>query len=102
MSTFIRFLVFLILIAIVLFGFVFSNYNTIEVPLWLGVDFSPQRLGVWIIMAFSLGGGLGLILGFGLFKRIKYRVQLSQLKTKLKETKQELSRFKPDLLKGSK
>lgn len=90
MDRFIRFIVSIILIAIILAGFVFSSFNTAEVPLWLGVEFSPQPVGLWLIIAFVLGGVIGLVLGFGLFNRIKNQVQIRQLKTRLRKAEKEL------------
>ena len=74
----------------VLAGVVFSGYNSTEVPLWLGVELPAQRLGVWVSLAFAIGGFSGLILGFGLFKRIKYKVKISQLETRLKQSEKML------------
>lgn len=102
MSAFIRFIIFLFFIAIILLAFYFSNANTTVVPLWLGIDLAPQRIGVWVVIAFSLGGLMGLLLGFGLFKRIKYRVQLKQLKSKLKKAEEQLSDLKTGTIKDLK
>ena len=91
MSAFIRFVIVIIFIAIVLVGFVFSVNNTMEVPLWVGVDLAPQRIGIWVMMAFIVGAMSGLLLGFGLFKRIKYKVQLIQLRSRLKSAEKKLA-----------
>lgn len=102
MSSLIRFVFCLILLAIVLLGFVFSNYNPTEVPLWIGFELSPQRVGVWLILAFALGGIIGLLLGFGFFRRIKYRVELYQLRAQLKKVEKLMDESRTGKSKGLK
>lgn len=58
-----RFLLFLLLLAALLAGFVFTLNNTLAVPLWLGIDLDPQPLSVWMLLAFASGGLLGVVLG---------------------------------------
>ncbi|MDT8397665.1 MAG: lipopolysaccharide assembly protein LapA domain-containing protein [Pseudomonadales bacterium] len=91
MSRFIRFVAVLLLVLIVLGSFLFASFNTTEAPLWLVVELSPRPVGQWVVAAFATGGLLGLILGFGVFNRIKTRIQMRQLKSRLHDVEQELA-----------
>lgn len=94
MSSLIKFVAAVLLVLIILAGFVFASFNTAEVPLWLGREFSPRPVGHWVIVAFTLGGLIGLMLGFGLFSRIKSRMQIRRLNARLKAAEKELETLK--------
>ena len=85
MSTLIRFIVGLLFLLVVLAGFIFASNNSIVVPLWIGIDLAPQSLAVWILLAFAWGGVLGLLLGYGLFRRIKAHLKINKLEAQLKK-----------------
>ena len=83
----IRFIAGLFFLLIVLAGFVFTSNNSMVVPLWIGIDLAPQSLAVWIILAITVGGIIGLLLGYGLFRRIKMQLKLNKLEAFIKENK---------------
>lgn len=89
-----RFLLLMLLLAVLLAGFVFTLNNTTAVPLWLGADLSPQPLGLWMLLAFATGGLLGLLLGLGLWRRFRQNVELRQVRTKVRQLESELGALK--------
>jgi uncharacterized integral membrane protein len=89
-----RFLLFLLLILVLLAGFVFTLNNTAPVPLWLGADLDPKPLSVWMLLAFAAGGLLGLLLGLGLWQRFLKRLELRQLRARVRQLEQELMQTK--------
>lgn len=89
-----RFLLLMLLLAVLLAGFVFTLNNTTAVPLWLGTDLNPQPLGLWMLLAFATGGLLGLLLGLGLWRRFRQNVELRQLRTKVRQLESELGALK--------
>lgn len=88
MSKLTRFIAGLFFLLIVLAGFIFASNNSVEVPLWIGIDLAPQSLAVWVILAFAWGGVLGLLLGYGLFRRIKAQLKINKLEALLKKTQE--------------
>ncbi|MAM70721.1 MAG: hypothetical protein CMP91_06215 [Gammaproteobacteria bacterium] len=89
MRKIIRFLAWLLFLLVVLAGFLFASNNTIEVPLWIGVELAPQSLAVWIILAFAWGGVLGLLLGFGLFRRIRAQHKINKLEARINKLEKQ-------------
>lgn len=89
-----RFLLLMLLLAVLLAGFVFTLNNTTAVPLWLGTDLNPQPLGLWMLLAFATGGLLGLLLGLGLWRRFRQNIELRQLRTKVRQLESELIALK--------
>ena len=89
-----RFLLFLLLVVVLLAGFVFTLNNTTAVPLWLGTELAPQPLSIWMLLAFSSGGLLGLLLGFSLWQRFLHAREARQLRTRVKQLEQELEALK--------
>ena len=85
MSKITRFITGLFFLLVVLAGFIFTSNNSVMVPLWIGIDLSPQSLAVWVLLAFAWGGVLGLLLGYGLFRRIKSQLRINQLEAQLKK-----------------
>lgn len=69
---------------------VFSFSNTQPIALSFGiVTLAPQALAVWVIGAFALGGILGLLLGVGLMRNLRTKLEIKRLHgqvSKLKET----------------
>ncbi len=94
MKRLVRFLLFLLLVVVLLAGFVFTLNNTAAVPLWLGVDLAPKPLSIWMLLAFSSGGLLGLLLGFSLWQRFLHAREARQLRTRVKQLEQELDTLK--------
>jgi hypothetical protein len=99
MKRLVRFLLFLLLILVLFAGFVFTLNNTVAVPLWLGASLAPKPLSIWMLLAFSAGGLLGLmldsLLGFGgLRQRFVHAREARQLRMKVKQLEQELDALK--------
>jgi uncharacterized integral membrane protein len=94
MKSLVRFLLFLLLILVLFAGFIFTLNNTVTVPLWLGADLNPRPLGVWVLLAFVVGGLAGLLLGLGLWQRFRSRMEVRQLKSRLQQAEMELAILK--------
>lgn len=73
----------------------FSYYNATPVSIGMG-SWQSQALpvSVWIIGAFVSGGLLGLLLGLGLFRKLKSRVEIRRLSKALDEAREEVSRLR--------
>ena len=70
----------------------FTFYNSVPVTIGIGSwQFQPQPVSVWIIGAFVSGGLLGLLLGLGLFRNVKSRVEIRRLTKALIEAEQKVS-----------
>lgn len=94
MKRLVRFLLFLSLILVLLAGFVFTLNNTSAVPLWFGTALSPKPLGLWMLLAFSAGGLIGLLLGFSLWQRFLHAREARQLRTRVRQLERELDTLK--------
>lgn len=94
MKSLARFLLFLLLILVLFAGFIFTLNNSAAVPLWLGIDLNPRPLGVWVLLAFIVGGLAGLLLGLGLWQRFRGRIAAHQLKRRLQQAEMELAILK--------
>ena len=89
---FLRFVTFLVFVGIVLLAFLFAVNNTTEVSLWIGIELPAFSVGVLIIAAFILGGLLGLVLGLGIFRQLKYVVQIRKLRSQLQKAEEDPAR----------
>lgn len=70
----------------------FTYYNSIPVAIGIGSWQLPaQPVSVWIIGAFVSGGLLGLVLGLGLFRNLKSRVEIRRLMKALNDAEEEIS-----------
>lgn len=87
MKGFVRFITFLVFVGIILLAVLFAYNNTTEVGLWIGIDLPQQSVGVWVICAFILGGLLGLLTGIGIFRQLKYIIQIKSLRSQLEKAK---------------
>jgi uncharacterized integral membrane protein len=83
MKSVLRFLWFLLFLLVVLAGFIFTVHNADAVPLWLGLQFDPKPLSVWLLTAFIGGGLIGLSLGLGIWRGLKTRLTLRQQRQRL-------------------
>lgn len=73
----------------------FSYYNSTEVVIGIGSwQLRPLPVSVWIIGAFVTGGFLGLLLGLGLFRNLRSRVEIRRLNKALRETEEEVSNLR--------
>jgi hypothetical protein len=84
---------------VLLAGFVFTLNNTLAVPLWLGANFAPKPLSIWMLLAFSAGGLLGLVLdsllGFGgVRQRFVHVRETRLLRARVQQLEQELATLK--------
>lgn len=74
----------ILLLLIVLISAGFSLWNTTPVPLSLGFHtFAERPLAVWLIVAFCLGGLVGLLAGSGLISQFRLRRRIRQLEREL-------------------
>lgn len=81
MRFFKRLVVFLVLVLVLIFGMLFAVQNTATVPLdLLLVQFSEQRISVWLLLAFTLGGVLGVLVSSMAIIRLKSQLLLLQRK----------------------
>ncbi len=71
---------------------VFSFSNTQPIALSFGiVTLAPQALAVWVIAAFVLGGLLGLLLGLGLMKNLRTKLEIKRLQGQIKSLEKHLA-----------
>lgn len=92
MNRFVRFFVWLFLLLVFLASVMFSFFNTSPVPLSLGyTTLSPQPLSVWVVGAFVLGGLCGLLLGAGLFRHLRSRLEVRRLNKRVATLEKQLS-----------
>ena len=91
MKGFFRFITFFVFVGTVLLAFLFAVNNTTEISLWVGTELPALSIGVIIIAVFILGGLTGLVLGVGIFRQLKYKVQIRQLKSQLEKLRLESS-----------
>jgi uncharacterized integral membrane protein len=81
----------------------FTYYNSIPVTIGIGSwQLQPQPVSVWIIGAFVSGGLLGLLLGLGLFRNLKSRVEIRRLSKALIEAEEEVSNLRSLSLRDTK
>ncbi len=85
MKGILRFITFLVFVGMVLLAFLFAVNNPVEVSLWLGFELPAMSVGKLIIYVFILGGVLGLVIGLGIFRQLKYIVQIRQLRSQLEK-----------------
>lgn len=92
MNRFVRFLIWLLLLLVFLASVIFSFFNTDPVPLSLGyTTLAPQPLSVWVIGAFVLGGLLGVLLGAGLFRHLRSKLEIRRLHKRVAELEKQLN-----------
>lgn len=84
-----HFIKFLLFAGMVLLAFLFAVNNTTEVSLWIGRELQPVSIGVLLIVVFILGGFLGLVLGLGIFRQLKYVLEIRQLRSQVKKLQEK-------------
>ena len=88
-----RLIVFLILAAVLAFGVLFSIQNTAEVPLDILILRLPeQSLALWVLLAFALGGIIGMLISGWAILRLKSETML--VRRKLARREQELKKLR--------
>ncbi|MEP5765236.1 MAG: LapA family protein [Halieaceae bacterium] len=97
MTNFLKNLVyFLILVAVLVIGVLFAVQNTATVPLdLLVISLSEQSIALWVLLAFAVGGVLGMLTSIGLVLRL--RAQLLGAKRKLSKLGVALAPEQPDM-----
>lgn len=79
MRFFKRLLAFLLLVLVLAFGVLFTVQNTDKTPLdLLLVQLPEQRVSLWVLLAFALGGLAGLLISSAALIRLKSRNLLLQ------------------------
>lgn len=95
-----RLLILAFLTAVMLFGLLFSFQNTTEVALDLLVlQLAPQRVALWLLLAFALGGLLGMAVTLLAVFRLKSEQLL--LKRKLERCHKSLRQLQGEDAKTS-
>ncbi len=95
-----RFLAWTLFIAVIVSSCIFSALNTVQVPLSLFfIELPEQAISRWIVTAFVLGGMIGLLLGVGMFNRLKTKAEISRLNKKLGAYELELNKLRSSALK---
>jgi putative membrane protein len=89
------FLVWLFLFLVFLASVGFAVINTEEVYLSVGFAvFGPHPFSVWVIIAFVLGGLTGLVLGAGIFRVLRLRIEIRRLRARAMALDKELAVLK--------
>jgi|SRR5690554_2606104 len=92
MNRFVRFLIWLLLLLVFLASVIFSFFHTDPVPLSLGyTTLAPQPLSVWVIGGFVLGGLIGVLLGAGLFRHLRSKLEIKRLQKRVAELEKQLN-----------
>lgn len=90
MRTFKRILLGLLLLLVMLFGILFSIQNSDRASLDLLVLQLPeQRVSLWVLAAFALGGMIGMLLSMSAILRLKSRLLIAE--NRLQRREKELS-----------
>lgn len=85
----------LIVLATLGVGVLFALQNTLPVPLDLLVyTFEPQSLAVWVLVAFALGGMLGMIMSS--FILVHTRASRASCKRQLDKAREEVSKLRSE------
>ena len=81
----------------------FTYYNSTPVVIGIGSwQLQPLPVSIWIIGAFVSGGLLGLLLGLGLFRNLKSRLEIRRLTKALMEAEEEVSNLRSLSLRDTK
>ena len=84
-------LVIILLLIVVAFGVLFSIQNNATAPLdLLLIQLPEQRVSLWVLLAFIVGGSVGVLMSGAAIVRLKSRVLL--LQRKLDKYTKELSK----------
>ena len=85
----------LVSIATLVLGILFALQNKMPVPLDLLVyTFEPQSLALWILIAFALGGLMGMLISS--FILVRTRAALGSSKRQLDRARDEVSKLRDD------
>lgn len=96
-----RVIALLLFAAVLLLGILFSIQNTATAPLdLLVIQFSEQRVALWVLAAFALGGFIGMAISLLSILRLKSDILL--LSRKVKKREAELGKLRNSDLFASK
>ncbi|MFM1895694.1 MAG: hypothetical protein RLZZ385_768 [Pseudomonadota bacterium] len=85
----------LFLLLVFLAGISFSFLNDTPVPLSLGLwSFAPRPVALWIIMAFAIGGLLGLLFGTGISHYFRSQREIRELRKRLRAAETEAGKLR--------
>ncbi|PID55111.1 MAG: hypothetical protein CR978_00480 [Gammaproteobacteria bacterium] len=88
-----KIIVFLLVLAMVVVGVLFSLQNETLVPLDALVYTFPERsLSLWVLCAFGIGGLFGMFASMGVMWRLRRQVRNNQ--REIKRNRQELSQLR--------
>ena len=88
-----KILLVLALLAVVFVGVLFALQNKEAVPLDLLVyTFSPRSLALWVLLAFALGGVVGILVSSWIL--LRSRVALARCRRQLAKARDELARLR--------
>lgn len=92
-------LLLLLVVAVLVAGMLFSIENSIRVPLNLVVlQLEEQRLSVWLLIFFAVGGALGIAVSSVSIMRLRTEQHL--LRRKLARAEKELDQLRTSPLKS--
>ena len=87
-----------IVVAMAAVGVLFALQNEMPVPLdLLVVSFAPRSLALWLLIAFALGGVLGMLMSSGMVLRT--RTALASANRQLNRSRAELDKLRTAGLK---
>jgi putative membrane protein len=73
----------------------FSYFNTTPVSIAFGFWEAPvQPISVWLILAFTLGGLIGLVLGLKIIRNLKSKSEIRRLKKQLADAQHEVQELR--------
>lgn len=89
----------LFILAVVVFGILFTMQNEAVVPLnLLGVEFSEKKVAFWVLLAFALGGVLGMLTCF--FRIAKLKTDLVLLNRRFIKQEEELNNLRTSAVRA--
>lgn len=99
MRLIIRIIMIAIALLVLCFGVLFAVQNNVEVPLDLLVfQLSEQRVALWVLLAFALGGVMGIVVSSVAI--IKLRGDLLVLRRKQDRSSKEIDKLRTAGIKG--
>ena len=92
-------LIFVIAVATLLLGVLFAVQNTTEAPLDLLVlSLQPRPMALWVLLAFAVGGIIGMLTNIGLVWRL--RTALLRANRQLEQTAKPVAVASPEPVPG--
>ncbi|MCB1706654.1 MAG: LapA family protein [Halioglobus sp.] len=83
----------IVILAMLVLSMLFAAQNEVSVPLNVLVyTFSPQSLAVWVLVAFALGGVVGMIVSSVIL--VRTRASLSACRKQLDRAREDVSKLR--------